>query len=402
VYLLSRLMIKVLGVVSSLLHFPKPFSFVGPGASLSMTREIIGTGARRVLVITDAALYKLGLPKPVIAELQAAGVTVEVFSEVEPDPGFELVMAGVAHISRYQPDAVIAIGGGSSIDCAKAILLCHANASHPRKLKGLWLYALPRQRTLPFYVIPTTAGTGSEVTIVAIVSDNANHTKIPIIDPKMVPSMMALDPQLMVGLPGSITAPTGMDALTHAVEAYLSTLATDETDALALAAAASIVKNLPIAYGNGQNLEARERLAVASCMAGLAFTRAAVGYVHAFSHQLGGIYHIPHGLINAIVLPHVLEFSKSHCAHRLAQLARASALGDKGQSDLDLADAFIALIRKMNRDMAIPDAIEQLQRSDFSTIIDQAFSEAHGTYGVPRYLSRAQAVALLERMLHSV
>ncbi|WP_310566019.1 iron-containing alcohol dehydrogenase [Hydrogenophaga sp.] len=398
-YLLSRLMVKALGVVTPLIHLPKPFSFVGPGASLSMTREIIGTGARRVLVITDAALFKLGLANPVIAELQAAGVTVEVFSEVQPDPGFELVMAGVAHVGRYQPDAVIAIGGGSPIDCAKAILLCHANACHPRTLKGLWLYALPRKRTLPFYVIPTTAGTGSEVTIIAIVSDNANHTKIPIIDPKMVPSMMALDPQLMVGLPGFITAPTGMDALTHAVEACISTLATDETDALALAAAASIVKNLPIAYSNGQDLEARERLAVASCMAGLAFTRAAVGYVHAFSHQLGGIYHIPHGLINAIVLPYVLEFSKSHCTRKLAKLARAAGLGKAESSDMELSDAFIALIRKMNRDMSIPGSIQQLQRSDFPTIIDRAFSEAHGTYGVPRYLSRAQAVALLEQFL---
>lgn len=398
-YLFSRLMIRLLRIVTPLLAFPKPFSFVGPGASLSMGREIIGLGARRVTLVTDEPILKLGLTDPLVELLQAAGITVDVFSEIEPDPDIELVLKGVERLRNFKPDAVIALGGGSPIDGAKAILLCHANHCHPAKLKGLWLYALPRRPTLPFFAIPTTAGTGSEVTIVSIVSDPVARTKFPIIDPKLVPTMMALDPLLMVGLPPFITAPTGMDALTHAIEAYISSLATTETDRHARMATASIVKNLPTVYQNGQDLEARERMAVASCLAGLAFTRAGVGYVHAISHQLGGLYHVPHGLINAIVLPHVLEFSKVNCANRLADLARVSGIGQHGASDTDLADAFIAHIRALNSAMQIPTAVKGLRPSDFETIIDRAFKEAHGTYGVPRYLSRSQARALLGKML---
>lgn len=190
-----------------------------------------------------------------------------------------------------------------------------------------------------------------------------------------------------------------MDALTHAVEAYVSTIATAETDELARMASASIMRNLIIAYTDGQNLEARERMAVAACMAGLAFTRVGVGYVHAIAHQLGGLYHVPHGLANAIVMPYVLEFSKPNCAHRLADLARISDIGNSSASDAELADAFIARIRKMNAEMQIPESVKEIKREDFDKIIDRAFAEAHGTYGVPRYLTRADATALLEKLL---
>jgi alcohol dehydrogenase len=397
--LIARIRVWIFSVVGPLLNFPKPFSFVGADASLSLAREIIGLGVKRVMVITDGPVYKLGIVNPVIAELQNGGITIEVYSEIEPDPGYELVLKGVDRLNSFRADAVLAVGGGSSIDGAKSILLCQANNCHPSKLAGVWLYSLPRKRGLPFFAIPTTAGTGSEVTIAAVVSDKQLQIKHAIIDPKVVPSMVALDPKLMTGLPPFITAPTGMDALTHAVEAFISTLATEETDALARMATASIVRNLPVAYSEGSNLEARERMSVASCMAGLAFTRAGVGYVHAIAHQLGGLYHVPHGLANAIVMPQILDFSKSHCAHRLADLARVAGIGKTGAGDAELADAFIAQIRKMNADMQIPQVVKELQRSDFDKIIDRAFAEAHGTYGVPRYMSRADATALLERLL---
>jgi alcohol dehydrogenase class IV len=190
-----------------------------------------------------------------------------------------------------------------------------------------------------------------------------------------------------------------MDALTHAVEAYVSINATAETDELASMATASIMRNLLTAYTHGQDLEARERMAVASCMAGLAFTRAGVGYVHAIAHQLGGLYHVPHGLANAIVMPHVLDFSKPNCAHRLAQLARVSGIGANGAADAVRADAFIERVRKLNSDMQIPTTVKELRHEDFDKIIDRAFAEAHGTYGVPRYLSRTDATAILEKLL---
>ena len=398
-YFLSRIRVGILGLAGHVLNFPKPFSFVGPDASLSLVREIIGLGVKRVMVITDGQLIQLGIVNPLIELMKDSEVEVEVFSEIEPDPGYDLVLKGVKRLKGFEPDAVLAVGGGSSIDGAKAILLSHANDCHPSSLTGVWLYSLPRKRCLPFFAIPTTAGTGAEVTIAAVVSDKAAQIKYAIIDPKTVPAMVALDPKLMAGLPPFITAPTGMDALTHAVEAYIATITTAETDVLARMASASIMRNLITAYTDGQNLEARERMAVAASMAGLAFTRVGVGYVHAIAHQLGGLYHVPHGLANAIVMPYVLEFSKPNCFHRLAELARVSDIGESGASDAELADAFIARIRKLNAEMQIPGTVKELKREDFEKIIDRAFAEAHGTYAVPRYMSRADATALLEKLL---
>ena len=216
-YFLSRIRVGILGLAGHVLNFPKPFSFVGPDASLSLVREIIGLGVKRVMVITDGQLIQLGIVNPLIELMKDSSVEVEVFSEIEPDPGYDLVLKGVKRLKGFKPDAVLAVGGGSSIDGAKAILLSHANDCHPSSLTGVWLYSLPRKRCLPFFAIPTTAGTGAEVTIAAVVSDKAAQIKYAIIDPKTVPAMVALDPKLMAGLPPFITAPTGMDALTHAV-----------------------------------------------------------------------------------------------------------------------------------------------------------------------------------------
>lgn len=398
-YLISRFRVALNTAVLPFLNLPKPLSFVGPGASLTLCRMIACSGVRRIMLVTDEALLKLGLAEAMIDVLEAAGVTVEVFAEVQPDPGYELVLAGVDRLRKCKAEAVLAVGGGSPIDCAKAIVMSHANDCHPAKLAGLWLYARPRRKCLPFYAVPTTAGTGSEVTIVAVVSDHAAKSKRTLIDPKMVPTMIALDPKLTLGLPPFITAPTGMDALTHAVEAYLSTTATAETDELARSATATIIRALPVAYATGQDLRAREDMLVASCMAGLAFTRAGVGYIHAFAHQLGGHYHVPHGVANAILLPYVLEFSKVHCAPRLAELARVSGIGVSQQDDAALADAFIAHVRQLGADMQIPAKVKELRREDFEVIIDHAFAEAHGTYGVPRYMTRGSATALLESLL---
>jgi alcohol dehydrogenase class IV len=276
------------------------------------------------------------------------------------------------------------------------MVACYANDCHPSKLIGLFKV---RKMGIPFYAVPTTAGTGSEVTVAAVVTDKAAHQKHAIIDPKLVPQMVALDPLLMLGLPPHITAATGMDALTHAVEAYISTLATAETDQLAQSATASIVRSLPLAYKTGSNVAVRERMALASFNAGLAFTRAGVGYVHAIAHQLGGLYHVPHGLANAIVMPYVLDFSLPNCTERLAELALCAGIGTTKLDDEALATRFIAHIRKMNKDMGIPTTIKQLRREDFGTIIERALAEAHGTYGVPRYMAHSDCWDLLDQLL---
>ena len=399
---LSRLRVTVSTLAVPWLRIPTPLTFVGQDASLSLCRAIAGSGVQRVMVVTDRPLLTLGLADPMLAALRGAGLQVDVFDEVEPDPGYELVLAGVERLRSFGAQAVLAIGGGSPIDCAKAINLSHANDCHPSRLTGVWLYALPRRRGLPFYAVPTTAGTGSEVTMAAVVSDRQAQVKRSIIDPKLLPGTVALDPKLTVGLPPAITAATGMDALTHAVEAYLSTMANAETDAWALAATGLIVRHLPAAYRQGNDLAARERMLLGSYLAGLAFTRAGVGYVHAVAHQLGALYHVPHGLANAIVLPQVLDYSRPRCTGRLADLARAAGLGApvaKDEGDGALANAFIARVRQLNAEMGIPDRVPALRAADFDRIVRNAFAEAHGTYGVPRYLDHGSARALLQSLV---
>jgi alcohol dehydrogenase len=396
---IARTRVAINRLALPLINFPKPFSFVGPDTALSLCRAIVRSGAKRVLIVTDGPLQKLGIVDPICAALREGGVTVDVFSDVEPDPSEELIAKGIAHLQKFGADAVLAVGGGSPIDCAKTLLLCHANNAHPKKLAGLWMHALPRKRGLPFYAMPTTAGTGSEVTIAAVVSDKTAQVKYAIIDPKTCPDMVALDPKLTLGLPPHITAPTGMDALTHAVESYLSTMALPETDQLARTATAMIVRSLPTAYRDGSNLIAREDMLVASSMAGLAFTRAGVGYIHAIAHQLGALYHVPHGLANAIVMPHVLDYSKSHCAQRLADLAQVAGIHCDSHDPLARANAFIAHIRQMNADMGIPTTVKELRREDIALIASRALQEAHGTYAVPRYMDMTQAQALISALL---
>lgn len=393
---LSRLRIAGMGLAFKLYQFPKPVSFVGPDSSLALCREIAATGIKRLTLITDGPLFKLGVVDPIIKTLRTAGLTVDVFDKIEPDPGYEMIETGIQRLRKSRAQAVLAVGGGSSIDGAKTMVACYANDCHPSQLIGLFKV---RKMGIPFYAVPTTAGTGSEVTVAAVVTDKAAQQKHAIIDPKLVPQMVALDPKLMLGLPPHITAATGMDALTHAVEAYISTLANAETDKLAQSATASIVRSLPQAYKNGSNVEVRERMALASFNAGLAFTRAGVGYVHAIAHQLGGLYHVPHGLANAIVMPYVLDFSLPNCTHRLAELARCAGIGTAKLDDRQLATRFIAHIRKMNKDMGIPATIKQLRRQDFGTIIERALAEAHGTYGVPRYMEHADCWDLLDQLL---
>lgn len=396
---LSRLRVAANAAVLPWLNIPTPLTFSGPDASLTLCRVIAGTGVRRLLLVTDAGLLALGLLEPLLGALAAEGVSVDVFSEIAPDPDYAMVLAGVARLKAGDAQAVLAVGGGSPMDCAKAMNLSHANDCHPSKLTGLWLYARPRKRGLPFYAVPTTAGSGSEVTIAAIVADPEAQSKRTIVDPKTLPDMVALDPRLTVGLPPQITAPTGLDALTHAVEAYLSTMSYAQTDAWALAATTLITRALPRAYADGSDLRWREDMLLGSTLAGMAFTRAGVGYVHALSHQIGAIYHLPHGVVNAVVMPQVLTYYKPVRAARMARLARAAGLGSGGEADDELAEALIARLRELNAQMGIPRHLEALRSADFDRIVDRAFAEAHGTYGVPRYLDRSAARDLLQALV---
>ena len=392
--LFARFRIRALGVAARLVPAPTPFMLTGPDSSLGLARLIADRGTRAVLVVTDGVLVKLGVVAPVLSALKKAGLEVTVFSDVEPDPTIGIVMAGIEQLRASGATAVLAIGGGSPIDAAKAMIACYASGRRPEDLDG---YFKVRAPVLPFFAVPTTAGSGSEVTVASVVSDPQAGRKFAIVDNKLVPAAIALDPNLMVGLPPKVTAATGMDALTHAIESHLSTLATPVTRALSVAAARAIFRDLPRACEDGRDIDARQSLAVASCLAGLAFTRASVGYVHAIAHQLGPLYHLPHGYLNAILLPYVLDFYVDGAESRMAELARACGLGRDGDDPRSLAMSLIAEIRQLNACVGIPPTIEQITDEDIPDIVQRALAEAHGTYPVPAYMSAADCTTVVRR-----
>jgi alcohol dehydrogenase len=386
----------LLKISTPLLFFRTPQLYSGPGSSLRLCEHIADTGVKKLLVVTDAMLVKLGLLNPMLDKLKQMGVQCFVYDGVLPNPTIEQIENGLAIQKQEGCSAILAVGGGSSIDAAKVIAARATNPYRIVHMSGLMRVAF---KLLPMYAVPTTAGTGSEVTIAAVVSDPATTRKFAIMSPRLVPLAAALDGALMTGLPPSITAATGMDALTHAVEAYISRNRTRRTDAEALDATRLIMDNLPTAVKDGKNVEARQNMALASFKAGVAFTTAGVGYVHAIAHNFGAYYHVPHGLANAIILPRVLDYSKPDCLARLATLAEVSGLKRGGESAAQLADAFIARIRAMNQEFGIPTQVDKLREQDIAEITGKALFEAHLYYAVPRYMDRPQCEAVIRQML---
>jgi alcohol dehydrogenase class IV len=394
-----RLVKPFMKPVSRLIAIPRPVLFVGPGSTARLCQLIAGSGAKRVLVVTDSVLAKLGIVEPVRRVLGEAGVAVAVFDGIVPDPTHEVLAQGLAAVRAQGSDSILAIGGGSSIDAAKVIAAMATTGKTSAKLVGMLKVNQP---PLALYAVPTTAGTGSEVTVAAVVTDPVAHVKSIVIDPKLVPVAAALDPEMMKGMPGPITAATGMDALTHAVEAYVNRWPHPETPTFCLSAVKLIFANLPRAYSEGSDLEAREAMALASLYAGLAFTRAYVGYVHAFSHKLGGVYGVPHGLGNAIVLPYVLDFLKDapYAEARLAELAVAIGAGSAAEPRPVLAQRFVDRVRELNRTIGIPEKVAPLRPEDVGVIARAAMVEAHRDYPVPKNMSLAEAETLLGRCLN--
>ena len=391
-----RRLMKSLKWVAQNLPFPRPTLFSGSGSSLQLCEAIGQMGTKKILLVTDAMLIKIGLLDDIQNKLKELGMKIVVFDGVQPDPTFDQVEEGLRILQKNSCDAILAVGGGSSMDCAKVISARATNDKPVTKLAGLFKVFQP---CLPLYVIPTTAGTGSEVTVAAVISDPVTHQKFSVLDPKIVPQMACLDGSLMTGLPPHITAATGMDALTHAVEAYLSSNALLETNTYALAATRLIMKYLPIVMKDGKNIEARQNMALASFYAGIAFTKAGVGYVHAIAHNFGSFYHTPHGLANAIVLPYILEYSKEEVIPQLADLAEASQLKKGKATKKKLADQFIAHIRKMQKDFNIPEKLDKIQKNDIPAIAKNALKEAHFTYAVPKYMDQQTCEQLIESMM---
>lgn len=385
-----------LRVILKLVALPRPTVYAGTDSSLQLCNSIIQFGYKRVLIVTDKALHEMGLIDPVKERLGSANVIVTIYDGVEPNPTFAQVKGGLALVKSNQCDAILAFGGGSSIDAAKVISLAATNDMPPEKLVGTFKAKKPG---LPLFAIPTTAGTGSEASIAAVISDPITHQKGIVGDPKTVPTAAALDPKIMLGLPPAITAATGMDALTHAIEAYLSTLATEESDSYALASAKLIFANLRKAYVEGSDIQAREGMAIASFYAALAFNQTALGYVHGIAHQFSAYYNTPHGLANAIVLPHVLDFQKDACEKRMANLALTLELGSESESVSALAQKFVNAIRELNNYLEIPSTLSSLKSVDIPRIAKAALKESHYNYAVPEYMNQKRCEILIAKMV---
>lgn len=393
---LSALM-KGVGKLTRFLPIPQPTLLVGPGSSARLGQAVAGFGHRKILIVTDAVISKLGLLKGLSEALSAGGTDFVVFDEITPDAPMPLIKRGIEFYKEHDCDAIVAFGGGSSMDASKAIAASIANPD--KSLRQLAGYFKGLRSPAPIYAVPTTAGTGSEVTVAAVISDPERETKLVIIDTRLVPKMAALDPLLMTGLPPHITAATGIDALTHAVESYVGQWATPYTEGMSLSAVGLIFENLLTAYTDGGNLQAREKMSLASTYAGIAFTRANVGYVHAIAHQFGGKYHTPHGLANAIMLPHVLKYSAPAITDRLAQLAIRAKLGDESEDEDTLAQKFLDGVDALNAALGIPTTLQALKEEDIRALAKAACHEAHTGYPVPRYMTQKQCEALIRQVL---
>lgn len=385
------------GLAVRFLPIPQPTILVGPGSSGRLGQTIAGFGHGRILIVTDSIISRLGLLDDLTNALTAGGAEYVIFDAITPDAPIPLIEEGIEFYWEHGCDAIVAFGGGSSMDASKAIA---AAVSNPGKtLRELAGYFKGLQTPVKIYAVPTTAGTGSEVTVAAVISDPENHTKLVIVDTRLVPKMAALDPCLMTGLPPHITAATGIDALTHAIEAFVGHWASPVTDDMALSAVGLIFDNLRVAYSDGKNLQAREKMALAATYAGFAFTRANVGYVHAIAHQFGGRYHTPHGLANAIMLPLVLKYSLPAITDRLALLAVRAKLGRENEGSDVLAQKFIDAVEQLNLDLGIPTFLAALKESDIPQLAEAACREAHTGYPVPRYMSQAVCEDIIRQVL---
>jgi alcohol dehydrogenase len=334
-------------------------------------------GFRKALIVTDAGLAKAGVATMIAEKLALQDIDSVIFDGAKPNPTTANVENGLGLLKETRCDFVVSLGGGSPHDCAKGIALCATNGGQIRDYEGVDQSSKPQ---LPLIAINTTAGTASEMTRFCIITDEIRHVKMAIVDRNVTPLLSVNDPALMVGMPKSLTAATGMDALTHAIEAYVSTAANPITDACALRAITLISNNLRLAVRDGSDMAARENMAYAQFLAGMAFNNASLGYVHAMAHQLGGFYDLPHGVCNAVLLPHVQSFNALVCADRLTDVAVAMGVEARGGSPEEGARAAIAAIRSLSRDVDIPAGLRALgaKLNDIPMLAANALKDACG------------------------
>lgn len=350
-------------------------TLIGPGCAKQAGSRAKAMGAKKVLIVTDVGLKKMGVADLIAGFLREDGLDVVIYDGAEPNPTDVNVHDGVKIYEDNGCDFIVSLGGGSPHDCAKGIGLVTAGGGHISDYEGV---DKSKVAMTPLIAINTTAGTASEMTRFCIITNSKNHVKMAIVDWRCTPLIAIDDPSLMVGMPPGLTAATGMDALTHAIEAYVSTAATPITDACAEKAIALVGEFLPKAVAHGEDMEARVAMCYAQYLAGMAFNNASLGYVHAMAHQLGGFYNLPHGICNAVLLPHVCRFNVMAATDRYARIGELLGVKTENMSRAQAADAAIDAIAEMARKLGIPSGLTALgvKAEDHKTMAENAQKDA--------------------------
>ena len=368
-------------------------SYVGQGATADLCRRIVDIGHTDVLVVTDKALKELGLAERALAGLIDAGVNLHWYAGVDPDPTFAHVVEGSRVLRSAGCTAVVAVGGGSSMDAAKIIACTRSSDESPDKWVGL---NKTPEDIVPIYAVPTTSGTGSEATMGAVIKDPAEKLKHIIVAEGLLPQAVALDPELLLGLPAPVTAATGIDALTHGIEAYICIWDRGTRKENGRLAVQGVFRWLERAVQNPGDIESRQGMAVAAYHAGIAINQVGVGNVHAIAHQLGARFGIPHGQANALVLPHVLKACLAEAETALAELAVVTQVSDAA-SPAARAQAFVEAVTDLIAKVGIADTDPRIQSAEWTAVAHAAMDESDG-YVSPRLLSKAEMMEILERI----
>ena len=391
--LYDRAFQKLMYVGLAMMHWREPKLITGAGCLKSVAQKLEELGLKHPLIVTDGFLHSIRIYAPLTDEMDRVGIPYSIYGEAVPNPTVHNIAAAYKIYTEEGCDCLIAIGGGSSMDCAKG---CGAQVANPNRTLAQMKGLLKVRKNIPtLFAVPTTAGTGSEVTVTAVITNPEARDKYLMNDLHLIPHYAVLDPTLTYNLPKPVTSTTGMDTLTHAVEAFIGSANTRRTKENALAAVKLVFENLLTAYEEGHNEAARLNMQNASYRAGLAFTRAYVGTVHALAHALGGFYGVPHGLANAILLPVVLRAYGKSAHKKLAILA--DLVGIEGATVADKANAFIAAIEDLNKKMDIPDKIGgkwQILDEDLPALAKHAFDETNPLYPVPKIFSEKELIEI--------
>lgn len=374
-------------------------SYFGPGARKELPGVVENLGKTKALVVTDPGLVKFGVTAQVTDVLDAAGLNYEVFAEVKPNPTVSNVLAGIEAFKKAGADYLIAVGGGSAIDTSKAIgvVINNPEFSDIVSLEGC---APTKNKSVPIIALPTTAGTAAETTINYVIIDEVNKKKMVCVDPNDIPAVAIIDAELMYSLPPALTAATGMDALTHAIEGYITKAAWPLSDMFEIEAIRMISKNLPTAVKEPKNAEARNAMAVAQYVAGMAFSNVGLGLVHGMAHPMGSLFDIPHGVANALLLPTIMEWNMPACIEKYGKIAEAMGVDTTGMTPEQAAQAACDAVKKLSIEVGIPQHLTDLNitEADIPALAAQAIADVC-TPGNPKDVTIEDVVALYTKVL---